>query len=64
MVRRAILLMNAVLQELLGDGGDAGRTRVGAVHIGSAGIAVLLVVVVGAGHRIGILDLVGEGNGG
>jgi hypothetical protein len=56
--------MNAVLQELRGDGGDAGRTRVGTVHIGSAGIAVLLVVVVGAGDWIGILDLVGEGNGG
>ena len=46
--------------QVFGDRADAGLAGVGAGAVGSAGIAVLGVIVVGAGLRVGVLDLVGR----
>src|SRR6202022_2668213 len=62
--RRAVGFRHAVAVELFVDRGDAGRRRVGTVHVRTAAVTVLGIVVVGSGDRIGIFDLVAVGNGG
>src|ERR1700681_1897885 len=61
---RAVGFRHAVAIELLVDRGHARRRRVGTVHVRTAAVTVLGIVVVGSGDRIGIFDLVAVGNGG
>ena len=50
--------LDALAGEVRGDGADARLRRVGAVHVGSAAVAVLGVEVRRLGHRVRVLDLV------
>src|SRR5213078_3606501 len=45
-------------RQIIADRLDAGLRGIGAIGVGPASVAVLGVPIVGAGHRIGVLDLV------
>ena len=44
--------------DVIHDGAHTGLVRIGAVHVGTATVAILLVEVVGPGLRVRVLDLV------